>query len=155
MHILYFLDLSHFFKNLINFVIHKLIIKMTKVILDTNFLVYCAKNKIDYVEGIYDLLNEEFEIVVPIQVIDELKNLSINKFKKISAKDKRAASLALEILESKNIKKINPKGKKADDVLIKLAKESRNIICTLDRKIRKLSKRNIVINKFKKLSLSN
>jgi len=43
---------------------------MIKIILDTNFLVYCAENKIDYKEGIENLVNEGIELVVPFQVID-------------------------------------------------------------------------------------
>ena len=32
-----------------------------KIILDTNFLIYCAKEKLDYVEAIGDLINESSE----------------------------------------------------------------------------------------------
>lgn len=41
-----------------------------KIILDTNFLVYCAKNKLDYKEEIGNLIKEGFELVVPEQVVD-------------------------------------------------------------------------------------
>ena len=37
-----------------------------KIILDTNFLIYCAKNKLDYIEKITDLLKEDYELVVPV-----------------------------------------------------------------------------------------
>ena len=42
-----------------------------KVILDTNFLIYCAKEKRDYFEAIQNMLNENYELVVPEQVIRE------------------------------------------------------------------------------------
>ena len=54
-----------------------------KVILDTNFLIYCAKEKLDYIEKINNLLNEGFNLVVPEQVIGELKRLKI-KAKKLT-----------------------------------------------------------------------
>ena len=53
-----------------------------KIILDTNFLIYCAKEKLDYVEAIHDLLNEDYELVVPEQVIDELKINQTSSFTK-------------------------------------------------------------------------
>ena len=69
-----------------------------KVILDTNFLIYCAKEKLDYIEEINNILNEGFDLVVPEQVIGELKRLKI-KAKK--GKDKDACDLALKILDKK------------------------------------------------------
>ena len=75
-----------------------------EVILDTNFLIYCAKEKLDYVDELRDLINENYELVVPEQVIEELERLKI-KAKK--GKDKNASDLALKILKNNQIKKIN------------------------------------------------
>lgn len=57
-----------------------------KIILDTNFLIYCAKNKFDYVEEIGNLINEGFELVVPMQVVNELEKLENDKLKKVLEK---------------------------------------------------------------------
>jgi rRNA-processing protein FCF1 len=123
-----------------------------KIILDTNFLIYCAKEKLDYVEEIRDLLNENYELVVPNQVIEELERLKI-KAKK--GKDKEASNLSLKILENNNIKKINPAGKSVDDAIVNLAKEdSKNIVCTLDREMRWTLGRVILISRGKKLILT-
>ena len=123
-----------------------------KVILDTNFLIYCAKEKLDYIEKINNLLNEGFNLVVPDQVIGELKRLKI-KAKK--GKDKDACDLALKILDKKNIKIVKPVGKNVDDAIMQLAQEnSKNIVCTLDREMRWELGRVILISRGKKLILT-
>ncbi|MEK6873169.1 MAG: PIN domain-containing protein [Nanoarchaeota archaeon] len=123
-----------------------------KIILDTNFLIYCAKEKLDYNEEIQNLINERYELVVPEQVVEELKRLA-KKTKKWS--DKEASNLALQLLGKNKIKIIDVNGKKVDDVIINLAKENpKNIVCTLDREMRKELPRVILLNRNKKLILT-
>lgn len=123
-----------------------------KVILDTNFLIYCAKEKLDYIEEINNILNEGFDLVVPEQVIGELKRLKI-KAKK--GKDKDACDLALKILDKKKINIVQPSGKSVDDAIMQLAQEnSKNIVCTLDREMRWELGRVILISRGKKLILT-
>lgn len=123
-----------------------------KVILDTNFLIYCAKEKLDYVEEIGKIINEGFELVVPEQVIEELERLKI-KTKK--GKDKDASDLALKLLVNNKIKKIKPVGKTVDDAILNMAKEdSKNVVCTLDREMRWELGRVILVNRGKKLMLT-
>ena|SRR3989344_2131456 len=118
-----------------------------KVILDTNFLIYCAKNRMDYTEEISNLLNENYELVVPLQVINELKKLKDDKLKKVSWKDKSAADLALQLIEKNQIQKIKPEGKNTDEALINLSKkDKKNIVATLDREMRHILGRVILIN---------
>ncbi|MBD3253396.1 PIN domain-containing protein [Candidatus Pacearchaeota archaeon] len=137
-----------------------------KVILDTNFLIYCAKEKLDYFEEINNLLNENFELFVPEQVIEELKTVSKKrekipvekrkpKYRKTTGKDRAAAELALKLLEVNKIKKIKASGKTVDEAIINLARESKkNIVCTLDREMRKILGRVILISRGKKLILT-
>ena len=126
-----------------------------KIILDTNFLIYCAKNKLDYVEEIGNLINEGFELVVPMQVVDELEKLKNDKWKKVSGKDKMAIDLALQLLDVNKVKKIKVSGKSVDEGIINLANENKkNIVCTLDREMRHTLGRVILINKFKKLMIT-
>jgi len=84
-----------------------------KIILDTNFLIYCAKNKLDYREEIAKLINEGFDLVVPKQVMSELKMLRDDKWKKVSGKDKTAADLALKLLLHNNVEIVDISGNKA------------------------------------------
>ena len=126
-----------------------------RVILDTNFLIYCAKNKLDYVEEVNNLLSEGFELVVPMQVVNELNKLKGDKWKKVSGKDKAAADLALQLLEKNKIKLVKPVGKSVDDAIINLARKNRkNIVCTLDREMRHTLGRVILINRNKRLMLT-
>ena len=125
------------------------------VILDTNFLIYCAREKLDYVEAIRDLLNEGYNLVVPEQVIKELEGLRDDKLKKVKGKDKDAASLALKILGFNGVEKISIAGKSVDDAIVKLAKsDSKNIVCTLDREMRNILGRVILVNRGKRLMLT-
>jgi len=126
-----------------------------KVILDTNFLIYCAKNKLDYVEELGDLLNEDCELIVPEQVVRELKLLSEDLKKKISGKDRVSADLALQLLDVNNVKKVKVSGKSVDEGIINLSKQdSKNIVCTLDKEMRKILGRVILISRGKKLILT-
>ena len=126
-----------------------------KVILDTNFLIYCAKNRLDYVEKLNNLLNEHYDLVVPEKVIQELELLSSDILKKVSGKDKSAANLALQLLDLNKVKKVRAKGKTVDEGIINLSKENKkNIVCTLDREMRKILGRVILISRGKKLILT-
>ncbi len=138
-----------------------------KIILDTNFLVYCAKEKLDYKEKISNMINEDYELVVPNKVIEELKMITKKtktkipiskrkpKFKKTTGRDKEAADLALQLVEKNNITKLPTVGDSVDNSIINLAKENpKNIVCTLDRELRKVLGRVILINKGKKLMLT-
>ena len=126
-----------------------------KIILDTNFLIYCAKNKLDYVEEISKLLNEKYELVVPLQVVKELKLLKEDKKKKVSGKDKQASNLSLQLLDANKVRKVKIKGKTVDQGIINLSKENKkNITATLDRGMRKKLPRVILINRGKKLMLT-
>jgi len=126
-----------------------------KVILDTNFLIYCAKNRFDYVDELNELLNENYELVVPMQVVDELEKLRDDKWKKVSGKDKGACSLALQLLDANKVKRVKVEGKTVDDGIINLANEDKkNIVCTLDREMRHTLGRVILVNRGKKLMLT-
>ncbi|MDD5191975.1 MAG: PIN domain-containing protein [Candidatus Nanoarchaeia archaeon] len=126
-----------------------------KIILDTNFLIYCAKNKLDYVEEIGNLINAGFELIVPLQVVEELKKLKDDKWKKVSGKDKLAIDLALQLLDVNNVKKVKVSGRSVDEGIVNLANEDKkNIVCTLDREMRHTLGRVILINKFKKLMIT-
>jgi rRNA-processing protein FCF1 len=126
-----------------------------KVILDTNFLIYCIHERIDYVEELAKLLNENYEIVVPLQVVNELEKLKNDKFKKVSGKDKIACDLALQLLKHNNVKEVEVQGDSVDEGIINLAKmNKKNVICTLDRGMRKQLSRVILLNKNKELILA-
>lgn len=138
-----------------------------KIILDTNFLIYCAKKKLDYIEAIQGLLNENYELVVPEQVVEELKRISKKKkvktllskrnsrYKKTTGKDKDAASLALQLLDANKVRKVKVEGKNVDEGILNLARQNRkNIVATLDREMRFTLGRVILVNKQRRLMLT-
>lgn len=142
---------------------------MIKVILDTNFLVYCAKERLDYKEEISKLVNEGFVLVVPTKVIEELKKIILKKkeknsfykilynprFRKTTGKDKEASELALKLLEHNKVDVVETQGETVDKAIINLANENKkNIVATLDKEMRNILGRVILINKGKKLMLT-
>ena len=66
---------------------------MKIIILDTNFLVYSAKYKIDIERECERLLDEGFELLVPLPVITELKMLQ----KEAEVKTERLPLLLLSL----------------------------------------------------------
>ena len=123
---------------------------MIKIILDTNFLIYCAENKIDYVESIMGLMEEGYELSVPSLVVKELEEISKNADK---LSDRDGAKLALKLLKYNNVKILNINGRYADDAIINFVKKNGAIVATLDIELRnKLRKfRKIVIEGKRKL----
>lgn len=101
------------------------------ILLDTNFVVYCAKQKIDFLQETDRICNVKCSITAPEQIIAELKKLSLNK----KTKDREAAILALNLVEKYvqegkiKIKRI--KASDADSALLKFDRKG-NAIATLD-----------------------
>jgi rRNA-processing protein FCF1 len=111
---------------------------MRQILLDTNFILTCMKNKIDF----FDYLNlEGYIIIIPEQVINEL-----GKLKQESA---------LRLLEKNKCKKISLTGKIVDNSIINYAKENPEvIIATLDRGIKsKIRNRRMIIRNRNKLEI--
>lgn len=119
---------------------------MIKVILDANFLIYCAEKKIDYANQIAELMGEGYELAVPRLVVRELENLK-EKAEKYS--DRVAASLALQLLKANKVIVFEARGRYADEAIINSSRF--NVVATLDEAIRKRVSRSIVISNDKRL----
>lgn len=122
-----------------------------KIILDTNFLVYCAKQKIDYIREI----PISGEIVVLSSILQELEKI---KEKARKGKDKEAASLSLQIL-NKNLKekkiRIIKTKENADESIKKIVKKQ-DVVATMDKELKKKLKgkvRILSIRQRKKLEI--
>ena len=122
---------------------------MKQVILDTNFILTCVKQKIDFFREIPE---RGWEILIPIQVIEEIKRVA-NSTKKMKFRDD--AKLAQVILEKNSFQEIDIKGKYADKGIIKYAEQHPQlIVATLDKEIKnKLNNSKLVIRGKKKLEL--
>lgn len=112
---------------------------MKQAILDTSFILSCVKQKIDFLE---DLELKGIRILVPYQVVEELKKLSE---KNLNAK------LSLKILQTRKFKNIDLKQKNVDNGIIDFAKENPDfLVATLDRIIKKKTKNSKIVIRGKK-----
>ena len=126
---------------------------MKYAILDTNFILTCVKQKIDFFE---DIKLMGFQIVIPKQVINEIEKVSRSK-KKLHVRDD--ALLSLKLLEKnresyKNID-ISKYGKNTDKRIKGFYnKYPEAVVAKLDRELKKKTKnRKIIIRNKKKLEI--
>ena len=104
-----------------------------KILLDTNFIMTCVKQKIDFPSLANDIIDEKIEWIIPQDVLNELGNLKDRKGMKIS--DKEAAKLSFEILQTINPKIIELPGKNPN-IDIKIVNYIINkpiVLATLDK----------------------
>ncbi len=122
---------------------------MAKVILDTNFILTCIRNKIDFYE---ELLFRGHSVLIPVEVIAEIGRLQKSRKK---LKFREEAGLALKLIESGNYEEVSAPGKYVDKGLKKYCDEHpRVILATLDKELKKAVKnRKMVIRNRKKLEL--
>jgi rRNA-processing protein FCF1 len=109
------------------------------VIVDTNMLITCIKNKVN----IFEILEQKgLKITIPDQVIQELENIHESK-KPI--KQRTYAHLTLQILEKRTFSTIDLKTTNVDKGILDFAKANPKItVATLDRNLReRLKKSNI------------
>ena len=122
---------------------------MKKVILDTNFVLTCIRNKIDFSE---EIKLRGIQILITQQVIKEIRGIADSR-KKLRFREE--ANIALKILEKIPFKKIDLKEKNVDKGIIKFAEKNKKvIIATLDRELkRKIKNSKLVIREKKKLEV--
>src|SRR3989344_4548007 len=111
---------------------------MKPALLDTNFILTCIKQKIDFFE---ELKFMGFEVIIQDKVIDELKKLK--------------QTSALKLLEKNNFKEIILAEKNTDNSIINYANKNPEIlVATLDKELNnKLKNRKIIIRGKKKLEI--
>jgi rRNA-processing protein FCF1 len=122
---------------------------MKKAILDTNFILTCIKQKIDFFEELYLM---GIQIIIPQEVINEIIKVS-NSNQKQHSKD--AAKLALELLEKSKFEKIElGKGHVDKKILGYVNKNPEIIIATLDKELQdKISGKKMIIREKKRLEI--
>lgn len=122
-----------------------------KVLLDTNFILTCVKQKIDFPNLATELFGEKIEWMVPQDVLNELGNLKDRPGNKI--KDKEAAALSFEILQKiEGIKVIELPGKNpnVDMKIINYIIEKPIVLATLDKDLKARVKNKILTIRGKK-----
>ncbi|MDP2628284.1 MAG: hypothetical protein Q8P15_00095 [Nanoarchaeota archaeon] len=119
-----------------------------KVLLDTNFVLTCLKQKIDFVDEIQD---KGLKIILPDQVVNELKMLEHRD----RTKADYFSALSLKLINESDFKRVDLKDKKTDRGIIKFARKNPEVvIATLDKGIQeKIKNRKLIIRGKKKLEI--
>lgn len=106
-----------------------------EILLDTNFILSCINQKIDFISYANMLIQEKIEFLLPEEILEEIQILSKRKGERI--KDKQSARIALELVKLSNFKKINLNNQNVDDGIVNYLKNNKNIVlASLDKVLR-------------------
>lgn len=126
---------------------------MKRVILDTDFLVHCARHKIDYAEELKRILDFPFRMFVVDKTLDEMDNIIEKKKGRVLAD----AKLAKAVLKANGVSLIKTKKDRIVDELILDVAEKDTVVATTDadlkRRLKKKGIPRIVIRQKKYLAL--
>jgi rRNA-processing protein FCF1 len=122
-----------------------------KVLLDTNFIITCVKQKIDILNAEFSL-EREIKWIVPIEVVKELEELMGRK--DINLVDRGSAKLGLEILENLKPNYIELKNSNVDKGIENYLFGKDIVLATLDKALkRKVKNRKMIIRGKKNLEI--
>jgi rRNA-processing protein FCF1 len=121
---------------------------MTYAVLDTNFVLSCIRKKIDFFN---DIEMMGLKVIIPIQVLDEVRRLSMTA----KGKFKDDARLGLKLLEQNEFKRVDLYIKNVDNGIVKLAERNKEyIVATLDKEMqRRIKNRKLIIRGEKELEI--
>ena len=122
---------------------------MARVLLDTNFILYCIANKVDFHE---EILMKGHRVVIPKEVIAEIKRLRDGS-KALKFRDE--ANLALKLIAAQDYDEVSCPGKYVDiGIKAFLKNHPRYVLATMDRELKKsVPNRKMVLRNKKKLEL--
>jgi len=129
---------------------------MPEVLIDTNFILNCIENKVDFLERLRGM---GFNILVPVEIISELEKISMSQKKLHFRED---AKLAIKILnkaiDDNFVKKIElgiGENEYADNGIVRFLKKNSLIyIATMDKELKKrLNNSRIVLRAKKKIEI--
>jgi len=122
---------------------------MVKVILDTNFILNCIRNKLDFYE---ELIFRGDIPIIPLQVVEEIKRLR-DSSKALKFRDE--ANIALKLFENHSTEFIDAPGKYVDLGIKKYCSEHPEVVlATMDSELKKsVRNRKLVLRNKKKLEL--
>jgi rRNA-processing protein FCF1 len=122
-----------------------------KILIDTNFVLTCVKQKIDFSNLAEELFDEKIEWLVPQDVLNELGVLKDRKGMKVA--DRTAAKTSFEILEKIGAKVVELGGKNpnVDIKIVNYILDKEIILATLDRNLKGRVKNQILTIRGKKM----
>jgi rRNA-processing protein FCF1 len=121
-----------------------------KILLDTNFILTCAKQKIDFDAIINGITTEEVKWIVPEEVLQELRGLRFGG--KIKIKERNAATIGIEIVEKLNpeVVKLSNTKNDVDTKIVNYLKGKDIVLATLDKNLKSRVKNKILTIRNKK-----
>ena len=107
-----------------------------KILLDTNFAITCAKNKIDFPSVANETIDEKIEWLVPQDVLNELGNIKDRPGIKVA--DKNAAELSFEIIQQINPEILDLPGKNpnVDMKIVNYIIDKDIVLATMDKNLK-------------------
>ncbi len=103
-----------------------------KILLDTNFILTCVKQKVDFVDLAEQLTDEKITWIVPQPVLNELGNLKDRLGMKTI--DKEAAKLSFDILQMLNPQIVGlGRHPNVDIGIVNYVKDKDIVLATLDK----------------------
>lgn len=123
-----------------------------EILLDTNFILTCVKQKVDFFSIANDSINEKIKWLIPFEVLAELKDLSTRK--DIKGADKDAAKLSLEMVTLISPEIVSVKNKNVDQGIVDYIKGKDIVLATLDKALKnKVKNRVMVIKDVKRVEI--
>ncbi len=116
-----------------------------KILLDTNFILTCIKEKIDFDTIANEILDRRIDWVIPQEVEKEIIAIS-----KSQGAKKQQAKVALELLKNFKHKTVRVKDPNVDVGIAKYVNQHNIILATLDRKLKSRVKGKILTIRGKK-----
>ncbi|MFH1521676.1 MAG: hypothetical protein ABIF18_01830 [archaeon] len=107
-----------------------------KILLDTNFILTCIKQKIDFPSRANEIVSQEIEWIVPQDILNELGTLKDRKG--MTSQDRDAAKLSFEILKNLNPKIIELPGENPniDIKIVNYIIDKDIVLATLDKNLK-------------------
>jgi len=107
-----------------------------RILLDTNFILTCAKEKIDFPSLADEIIDEKIEWVVPQDVLNELGSLKDKVGMKVADKD--SAKLGFEMLQNLDPEVIQLPGKNpnVDIKIVNYVMNKNIVLATLDKNLK-------------------
>jgi rRNA-processing protein FCF1 len=107
-----------------------------KILIDTNFAITCAKNKIDFPSLTEEIIDQKIEWLVPQDVLNELGNIKDRTGIKVA--DKNAAKVSFELLQSLNPEILNLPGKNpnVDMKIVNYIIDKEIVLATMDKNLK-------------------
>jgi rRNA-processing protein FCF1 len=112
------------------------------ILLDTNFVIACVRQKIDFFSRASEVIEDNIKWIVPFEVMAELEEISKRKGEKTV--DKNAATIGLEMIKVISPTIVNVRNKNVDEGIRSYIEGKDIVLATLDRGLRKKIKNKIL-----------